>query len=129
MLRPCLNLSLARRTAPFGAFSRSPSGRYNPFHRANTFHSLHTCLWKLECCFKPPGQGAKERIPVGGSGFGRRCLSTDSVKAGYPQHTLPCTRALRNVAVIAHVDHGKTTLVDQLLKNSGILNLSEVRLS
>ncbi|MFA5901714.1 MAG: GTP-binding protein, partial [Hyphomicrobium sp.] len=26
---------------------------------------------------------------------------------------------LRNIAIIAHVDHGKTTLVDEMLKQSG----------
>lgn len=33
---------------------------------------------------------------------------------------------LRNVAIIAHVDHGKTSLVDQLLKQSGNFRAGEL---
>ncbi len=32
------------------------------------------------------------------------------------------SRKIRNIAIIAHVDHGKTTLVDEMLKQSGAFN-------
>ena len=33
---------------------------------------------------------------------------------------------IRNIAIIAHVDHGKTTMVDQMLRQSGLFRSEEL---
>ena len=33
---------------------------------------------------------------------------------------------IRNVAIVAHVDHGKTTLVDHMLRQAGIFRANEL---
>ena len=32
---------------------------------------------------------------------------------------------IRNIAIIAHVDHGKTTLVDQMLRQAGVFRANQ----
>ena len=76
--------------------------------------------WSIElrdamACGPPPGgPGRASRSPV---------LSAIRTAAPSPGPGPPPPRTsimnLRNVAIIAHVDHGKTTLVDQLFRQSG----------
>jgi GTP-binding protein len=44
-------------------------------------------------------------------------------RAPFRQETM--SQEIRNIAIIAHVDHGKTTLVDAMLKQSGIFRANE----
>src|SRR5712691_11470219 len=46
------------------------------------------------------------------------------LKANHPKET-DLNSAIRNIAIIAHVDHGKTTLVDAMLRQSGTFRANE----
>ena len=41
------------------------------------------------------------------------------------RNTVPVSQTIRNIAIIAHVDHGKTTLVDAMLRQAGTFRANE----
>jgi small GTP-binding protein len=57
-----------------------------------------------------------------------RTLENQQPRIGNPYavSTPTTAEAIRNIAIIAHVDHGKTTLVDAMLRQSGTFRTNEV---
>src|SRR6185312_6130670 len=48
------------------------------------------------------------------------------IRQGHPLPVSSSNSAIRNIAIIAHVDHGKTTLVDAMLRQAGTFRANEV---
>ena len=68
----------------------------------------------------PPG--CSQEAAVQSPGHNR--VQSAALSRRRPRPPVP-TAQLRNIAIIAHVDHGKTTLVDQLLRQSGTFDARE----
>ncbi len=93
-----------------GWYTSSSPGRIarpSPF-RVGTHRRRHRAL--------PRARLSSRRVPSPAG----RCYS-----GGLSRELMEIRNDIRNIAIIAHVDHGKTTLVDGMLRQSGIFRANE----
>src|SRR5690349_20160579 len=102
---------------------RKPTGSSNPGSSSGPATRFRT-----GACRTADGRGSNERAPhrpIRAHVRHFRPPMTDS-NPGTAVPTTPPTAStavrhdLRNVAIVAHVDHGKTTLVDAMLRQTGV---------
>jgi len=70
----------------------------------------------LTSCGGRPLAGSPASVPTG---------SGPNWRPGYPGLLMPVRDDLRNVAIVAHVDHGKTTLVNAMLQQTGAFRANQ----
>src|SRR5439155_13165387 len=94
--------------------------RHKPNPRLPSSH-LHVAAFR-SCCGTPTVNVLMLTLPA----INRDWITSGSQQLSPSRSGLMKRNDIRNVAVIAHVDHGKTTLVDQMLRQSGLFRSEEL---
>ena len=123
----------ARRAAAAGRLRCSPTGRRVALGDDEAGRFLTGLRRRVDAGRCAPRCASTAREPraflgsahiTAGELIADRLLSPVEV-ARPPDESTTMNKQIRNIAIIAHVDHGKTTLVDQLLRQSGTFRENE----
>ena len=94
------------------SYSQIPSDKRNRDELEQNHCFSHHCVRVNPALYKSVSRNVRRLSEMDGP-------MTDNTEQGRSKD------AIRNIAIIAHVDHGKTTLVDRMLEQSGSLKRGE----